>query len=396
MTGMTAKQKLLFRWDGFRARLMTSPFYSLYRTARKSIHVWTHRGLWDSWICSGTEKCGGSPFKLVYAGSKQNKNYILRTFFSEGASQQPLGARSPDRLIRHALRSGCDVIFFEMNVNNAHLLKGRTHFKIPTWIELKLDMDSETTSPLKSGSLANIRRFWKQNELQYTVTQDEKELAEFYKTIYVSFSNHIHQGEGFVQPYQEVLRRFRSGELLLASNENGWVGGVVLAYAPTEGQLLFGGMKNPSEKKEVMSSIFFQSFLRIKEKNLSVANWGYSHGFLRDGSFRYKARLGCRAALPPQLTANDQCWTLRVLKQSPALKSALMNHPFISLDETDAPWGIFFTDADPGSPGLVSSLTKDSLCKGLRGVRIYSWGQDGFDFNKSTSILAEKESVKHL
>lgn len=322
------------------------------------------------WLVRGPERTTGRPIDFAYSGLERHKNYFANLACGRAFEETPLGSVPAPQLERtvRGVRPECAFIVEEIPWGAG----APAELRIPVWIETGFDLRGDRSFE-RSKSMDEHRRRVRKHGLVPSYSRSEDDFREFYSDLYLPHLRKAHGSAAYVEPYEEMKAAFAEGELVLVREEGKMIGGQLLRYSEDRVRLGSMGVRGGDDacvRMGLPGALVLFSVERAKEKGCAGVSLGYSRAFLKDGPFRFKARLG--ASLTGEFHHESGVLAVRFLKDTPGLRGFWSANPCVALDGAGFR-GAFFCERRPADEAAVQALLKDSFCRGLERLRIFSF-----------------------
>ena len=200
-------------------------------------------------------------------------------------------------------------------------------FFIPTWVagEVYLPVGEKWRNK-------DIRRRIRKHGFEYVVTRDEERFKDFYYNMYMPYATKTYGPTARCHSYDEMWVKRKDCDLLLIQKKNQpalFLTACVIIYEPTGPRMWSVGVRDGNReyvREGALAAAYHFSFEHLLKKGFTKVNMGWSRPFLKDGVLQFKKRLS------QSVTAGRwQGFSLKVSSLTPAVKSFLVNNPFIFL-----------------------------------------------------------------
>ncbi len=352
-----------------------------------------HGRLWlvrfDLWSVRGTERHSGGDLAFVYGGDEPHMNYLARVALGDTYRVQKLGRAWAWEVESAARRRAPDASLLVLEFSSdkektfRRLASCPTRFRIPLWLRMEVDLVSGRETPRAKQKQRNMRRCIRNYGFEAEITKDIGVLKDFYERMHLPYIKKRHGESSVIRDFPQLSAHFEAYcELLLVKTEDGPVGGVVIDYSEGIGKGLIMGVVDGSEewlRNGLSDAIFHYKLERIKEKGSVVANLGHSRPHLKDGALQYKRKLGGFVSKKLECGYFSLCF----LKESAALKSFLLQNPFVSVEEDGECHAVVFSeDAPEATPERLDPLLSEAYCEGLPRMDVYAFsGVNGHELS---------------
>ncbi len=337
------------------------------------------------WLVEGEEQNSHLPLCVLCGLRNETKNYVLQQIFGDHYRQRYLGRHWLWNLAKAIPPTCGDCSMILVRTCAPHLkrfARGRAWFLIPEWVigEISLPRDAAATHKVERD-LRKIRM----RGLGFELTHDLQAFEDFYHNMYLPYATKTYGNCAWLVPYKYLEKLFRSSDLLLITKNGVPIAGQFIIYNQPGPCLLIMGIRDADRAhiKDGASDAVYHYGLQFLEKQGFTAAWvGWTRPFLRDGVLKFKRKWS-------QTIVDGRFWGvgLKVVSSTAAVKSFLVNNPFI-VRRDDLLYGAVFADVDqPLAPENVQQMTKDYFHAGLSGLEIYSLPPQ--DATVSNTVAAE-------
>ena len=307
------------------------------RPLKKGLELWRNYrcGLW---ILSGRERCSGEPLAVGYAGTGYSKSYLARKIFEDGFEEQDLGRRWVFRAMDCALRRRGDIALFACEVPTPieKVYQPEAFATAPVWIRMELRLSADSQTWRCKRFLLTQKRVKKEG-FTVQVSRDVEAFQDFYRNIYTPYIHARHEDAAVTDSLELASLKFAEGEceLLLVKRDGEPLCGIVVSTVGGVERLWWvaGSLGEQSKTGSLTDVFYYFAILRGRDAGCSVLNLGHCRSFLSDGLLWYKREWG--GVLLNERAIYDGQIALRVLKESPALKSFLRHNPFVGTDKSE-------------------------------------------------------------
>jgi len=166
--------------------------------------------LFDLWILNGEEINSKHTLGILYAGSKENKNYIANLAFASPYEENYIGSRwiwSVREKIKEEKYNG-HLIVIELSIYFRFFIKkNKKWFYIPCWISGETDISKDIASLIANNSVKNDIRKIRKNNLSFEVTNEVSRLHDFYYNMYLPYITKRHGNSALIENYHLFYKR---------------------------------------------------------------------------------------------------------------------------------------------------------------------------------------------
>lgn len=280
------------------------------------------------WIAESQHSADGAKIMVLCAAQERDRRYLLRRFLGDTYRERCIGRRWLWEIPRVTVQEGrgCCLVAVKTLGRFRRLLKPEQWFYVPGWVagdvELPLDPGVLRMETVRSD-LRKIGR----NALQYHVTQDLRQLRDFYDHMYVPYIAQAHGDSAVIMPYESMKAAFPHCELLLVMQADEPIAGLLISYSDAVPRLWSLGVRDADRdlvRAGAIGALYHFSLRHLCEKGYARANLGLSRAFLHDGVLQYKKKLGMRLS-----RAGREWFAVRTLDDSKATRVLLRETPLI-------------------------------------------------------------------
>jgi hypothetical protein len=253
---------------------------------------------------------------------------------------------------------------------------GRLVFRVPAWIQQIVDLPEPIESIL---FLSNVERDYRRllkkmqsTDITYSFSASQAEFDYFYHKLYQPFITSRHGEFALVTPYEDMLRWFRRGGMILVHGQEDSrpLAGLVVYLA---GQVAYaiesGFVDNHHLWRQGLNPYMYWSFFRwARSQGAKQADLGGSFPVRTHGVFIQKRRWGAKVAMRKRITSSLECTADHL---SPELEDHL-NLTGLITEIHGKNYGLVFAcHQPPPSKEEASRMAKTAGRDGLAGVSIY-------------------------
>lgn len=345
------------------------------------------------WILSGHELRSGQAISVAYSGEEPHLHYWARLIFGAGFNVSYSGKR----WVGHkdwGNRGGflnADISVECMSLRQFKSVQGRPGFLIPSLV--RGDMDFSMID-FRKKNLSNDRRKVRKNAFSFEVVTGWNQIERFYKEMYLPYVLDNYGEESCLNTYEGFLWDIENKKLLLISKGGECVAGELFYFKGRHVEVMELAVKpgRPELIKEgAIQALYYFRYLYFKDKpELRIDLMG-ARPFFNDGVLLFKKKWGYR--LTGLLT--DTVMWLRIHDDTPAVRSFLINYPFIALEDEKLV-GQVFLDEPMDIQDAVIQLRR-YLWPGVSKVRGYYFSEtEGGPVASSDDGLVEVRPAKDI
>jgi hypothetical protein len=279
----------------------------------------------EVWILAGSESSTKHSFRVLFAGTAVQKNFIVKVAFDGACEEQHVGKVNAWQLYRLIHENGhdCSLAVVEGDFFHRYIYLHGMGFYVPIWIK--------STAKIPFTCHESDMRKIKKNKLDHTITTAQDQLDDFYHHMYLPTVTTRHQDRTIAMEYPHMMQKVQEGscELLLVRKDGVPIGGGLIRTDEAMPRLWSGGTKNgdPIHLKEgAMLAVDYFSSVYLAEKGYQEVDLGLSRSFLSDGVLQYKRRWNIRVA-----PYNSKGFVVKPLCKSPGLTGFFTHNPFVCL-----------------------------------------------------------------
>lgn len=327
-------------------------------------------------VFEGLEKNSQSPVAFAYAGfDTRDTDYWAQAVLSTDYRKHSKGRHWVWDLRAFLEKDPSQCAFFLLEHNRLTLrcFSSAPGFRIPFWINFEMDISLPYKELLGRQRLDMERRIRK-NGLSHVITQDVKSFDDFYYNMFLPYIKGRHEHMAFLGSYEDMLKTLSNGGLVLVKKGDQVLAGGLFEY---DGSLVrlrkFGVRDGKFEyvRLGVLAAAYYFFTLAMKERGYARTNIGGTRALLSDGITKYKMSLNAQL----DLTEKHSCLWLAFLKDSPGLRSFLVNNPFIFLDQGNVPHRAIFAKINQDTPmEEIEGLIRELECEGIKETYLYVFG----------------------
>jgi hypothetical protein len=344
--------------------------------AAKSSYLFAKETRCPAWILSGASRSGREPLAVGFCGSEESKHYLAKFIFNGDWRDQALGRAWLHGAYGKAL-AACDAValfLWEIPKSQRLIFRPAAFAILPTWIRMDVSLapGAEMWSTMK---FRNTRNLFERHGLTREATKAAAAFDDFYSKIYHPYIKARHGSAAVAYSLEAARRDFMEDEreLLLLKRGPEILGGAVLGYANDEARFWQMGTNldiEPGLANIASDALYYAMFMHVAEKRLPALHMGYCRPFLSDGILEYKRRWGARLA---GSSRPGERWGLRIVQETPALKSFLRNNPFIAMGSRNRQHLCGFVESfeDESSARAVAEWEERHCSPGGVDLRVY-------------------------
>jgi hypothetical protein len=272
-------------------------------------------------------------------------------------------------------REGAGLIIQETSRAHHGELKGRLNFRVPSWIQQIVTLPDPIESMMESAEVdRDVRRLlrkMKEIDITSSFSTSETDFHYFYHRLYLPFIVSRHGEYALVTPYEDMLRWFRRGGLIVvhSSEDSRPLAGVVVYLA---GKLAYaiesGFVNNQNLWKLGLNPYLYWSIL----------SWAASHGAKQldlggsfpvrtHGVFTQKRRWGAKVAPRKRITTSLEFIAGQL---SPDLEDHI-NEIGLITEIQGKNYGLVLNCHHPVPAGQeISNLVRNAVRDGLAGIAL--------------------------
>lgn len=338
--------------------------------------VLVRRTFWPATIhlekIAGLEKSSGQPLTVVCGVTGQGKHYLLDAIFNGSPGGTGLGKMPLRDVIQPqpAVGQAGELLIVDAKKHHALPNTGGWFF-IPIWVTGRINLPIPAEF-LKRDTVKSDLRKIRRHGFEYEITHAGEQFDDFFHNMHVPFITKTYGDEACFDSYAEKRRQCENFDLLLVrkkSQSGQFIAGILIIYDPAGPRMWSLGVRDDGEDyvgQGVMPALYHFTFEHLLAKGFTRINTGSSRAFLNDGVLKFKKKMA------QSLTGGSwQGFALKIGSLTPAVKSFLLQHPFI-FEVEDRLHGAVFSD-EPLVPETIQRLEKEYFHPGLAKLVIYSF-----------------------
>jgi len=316
-------------------------FYRLYEVLRPKVV-----------LLSGMERTNGKDLCIAVAGPQETQAWFSAIAFldrPENLSKGRVWKWNVWPIIKKAVPSCSFGV-----IQSRPIFENRTHladaFKIPSWIELDLDITPEGIRN-KQNRYSDVARTITKNKLSFIVTKRDDDFRHFYYQMYEPYIQSRYGRSAVIIPFIRLKEELIDGELIT----------ILMGSQPIAGCLL---KKNKSQvavsklgvlhgdfsyvKSGCISAMVYFVAHYLQNKGHKTMHMGFSRPFLSDGPLHFKKLFGARIT-NTRLNKTREILYLKPLKHDQATRDFLVANPFVCFSSAGSPQvAVFLEMPDSG------------------------------------------------
>ena len=328
----------------------------------------------------GVVKGGDETLSLLCGAADGDKNYLLQLMFDGAARMTGLGqVRLRDVFCKTpAPEHQAALVLLETTPPLHEWRDDGSWFFIPTWVsgEVHLPLGERWR---KNDTLQTIRRRIRKHGFELVVTRDEEHFKDFFHNMYMPYATRTYGSTARCHSYDEMWAKRKDCDLLLIQKKNQpglFLAAQIIINEPTGPRMWSLGVRDGNKeyvREGALAALYHFSFGHLLKEGFTKVNLGWSRPFLKDGVLQFKKRLS--------QTVNAGRWqgfSLKISSLTPAVKSFLVNNPFIFLANGRLHGAVFA--GTPLTLDKVTELDHEFFHPGMARLCIYHFGLDrGFE-----------------
>ncbi len=337
------------------------------------------------WILESHDKTIKKALKIIYIGTKKQKNHIVRTLFNDAYDELYLGKK----FIWHAYylvnknKYKCSLAIIEGTFIDKFLYNSTQDFLLPLWIESFVDLPLVPKTKSAKKDLKTVAK----NSLEYIVTKDPKLIDDFYHNMYTTMIKNRYKNEALEFSYSTVKKKIEdeSNEFILIKKDDIFIAGSVISISSDIPLRWANGIRNTKYWKcGAIAAIYIFTSEYLYKKGYKKVSFGYTRSFLKDGVLNYKRKWDITLK-----KSSQKGYILKPLKTNEALEDFFINNPFIYLYKNKLYGAIFINEDENYSKEDYKKLQKQYYTKGLSGLNVFSINQESGFIKKRQQDIAD-------
>ena len=335
------------------------------------------RGIrFDLWIITGKEIKSKQELSIFYAGSKENRNYIINLIFDKPYKENYIGKMWIWGVLKKIKEKilNCSLMVVEAPGYFSLFSITREWFYIPCWISGEIDISNGISSLITNESLESDIRKIKRNHLSFELTNETFQLYDFYHNMYLPYITEAHDDEAIVMEYDSIKEEFKNCDLILVKYREEYIGGILIRYIGESAHLWRIGIKNGNKdylQQGVVGALYYFSLCCLKEKGFKKVGLGDTRAFLKDGVLQYKKKWGMRI-----ISASGTGFLVNILSAKNPDKEIFFRNPFIYMNKEKFEGAIFVENDQLISEKDFREIYKNYYRYGISKLIIYRFRGD--------------------
>ena len=331
----------------------------------------------DLWVITGEEIKNKQALGILYAGSKENKNYMINLTFDSPYEENYIGNIWIWEVLKKVKEKNhnCSLMIAEVPKFFSLFFKNKKWFYIPCWISGEIDISKEIFSLITKESLKSDIRKIKKNNLSFESTNEISQLHDFYHNMYLPYITEAHNDEAFVTGYDFVKEEFKNCDLIFIKSKEEYIGGILIRYAGERARLWYIGVKDGNRdylQQGLVGALYYFSFCYLKARGFRKVGLGGTRAFLKDGVLQYKKKWSMR--IISAISASQTGFFVNILPERNSAKGFFLNNPFIYMDKGKLEGAIFIENDQLLSEKDFRKIYKDYYMHGISKLIIYRFG----------------------
>lgn len=352
---------VIYNWVAWIYWRALRPFKAVYNAVNLPVYIFENQA----------KDLPGS-ISFIYAGYYSwTMEYWGNTVLGPGFQKRMLGRKylwNIFSLTRKELKE----INFLMIEHQSRLLEfftRRQYFYLPHWSLTELDI-SLPMNKLFGRQRQDIERRIRQQDLSYVTSHEQKDFDHFYHRMYLPYTKARHADESVVFSYENLLKMFKRGELILVQKDNQIVGGGLAEYDKGFARYRALGIIDGNweyARVGVISAVYYFLVTEMKKKGYTKLHLGGCRPLYSDGVTQYKISIG--AEFLPETNEPGLCFIFN--RDTDVFKNFLIKNPFI-IYKRKRPHLAVFTEHDAAlAEKDMLSVYKTAEHAGLSGIEVY-------------------------
>jgi hypothetical protein len=321
----------------------------------------------------GEELSTGNQIRVAYLGWDER----ISSYWVERLFRQKKQIRTYDLVpvwkTSKYLRNNKDKYDFgiiEINDFVKRIIRIKSGFLLPRWLELRLDIDASVKILTKEDILRRIRKHSLTVERRYS----EDDFCFFYERMYKPYVGIRHRDSAVIGDYRYLLNIFKrkGSELYFVIKDGQPIAGSINEIINNTLRMSSLGILDGREdilRMGVIGALYFFQANEYYKRGIASVNIGGTSPILMDGLTQFKLSLGGKLAYTNYL-GNQFIW-LRPLVDSKAIRGLLAANPFISISEKSYYRNIFVDPEKENAKDELLRALKHTKCDDIKATRIY-------------------------
>lgn len=324
----------------------------------------------------GAEKIGGTKLILIYIGNGRSLAYLKQLLFRDIYQCSVLRDVSLIRLFfRFRIKlPKSDLRVAEFTPLVMRLLRYKSRFETPNWIEQELNIEGHWDGVLKrfrKNNRTTILRKIKKHQFTYDIVNDRDNIEYFCDNMLFPRVTQRFQDAVEIMDRDYIIDVAKNGGLLRILRNGEFIAGGVISYEPdsVDAHWISGALNQ--QKGNIISdayrAIYYFLIKHAYDRGYKFIKLGTTRPFLNDGVYRFKRMWG--ATIIKSRTA-DTTISFDFNFKSESIQTWLKSSPFLVEHNEEFLINLFcFTGTDMGN---IASLLKNLISPEMTTAIIYS------------------------
>jgi hypothetical protein len=343
----------------------------------------------DLWILRGEEIATKKEITIIYTGSEENRNFLIKLAFDKYYTENHIGKTWLWEIFKMAKKRSANwsLMVTELPISFHILFRRKNYFSVPCWISGRVNISPDLSSLINNESLKSDVRKIRRNELDFELINQPPQFHNFYYNMYLPYISKVYTNGAFITEYDSMKKIFRNGDLLLIKRAGEYIAGILLGYSENEASLCFLGVKDGNSnyiKEGAIGALYYFSVSYLRGKGYQWINVGRSRAFFKDGVLKYKKKWGLQLIDP-----SETGFLIKPLSKTPGVKGFFLNNPFIYMDRMGLCGAIFVETDEFLSEKELTKIYKDYYLMGIDKLVVYRFGEgdSGIQHNVTSDFL---------
>lgn len=288
-------------------------------------------------LLEGTERSGGKPLRVAFAGPADLQDAVIKRAFGAGATARALGP-VPVWLSSSAIAARApeaDLVIRFVPAHYEALPRKGVLARLPAWVRMQIDLRDEACLARGKEKLARMRNRARRAGFTYAFAGRETDFVDFYDHLHCPFVKDRHGEGASIQSREETLAKLRSGawRLLTVKSGDTTVAAGTVEFDGVHARFWQLGVRDGDRsllEAGAADAVYAFVLDEAVARGCATLHLGHSRPFVRDGVLEYKRMLGAYVA-----NARDErrgSVDLSVRRLTPGADDFLTENPLIAHD----------------------------------------------------------------
>ncbi len=324
-------------------------------------------------------RVSGAGWAVVFVGSSHGLSEIRRLLFGVApVAERPLGRVTVWQIGEQAhqwLADGAALVVCELANRSSWSPSAPITISVPTWVEQVLDLPEPLDKLLAGKRAKSLRGLINRCQgagLSYRFSESPADFDYFRDHMYLPFVRRRHDDLVLVTPYQDHRKSFARGGLILITEDDRPIAGVLCYIAGETCYLIEEGVLEASEhlwQQGINAFLLWSAMTWAHGRGARQVDLGASHAWCTSGSFAFKRRWGARVMRRRRIHGT---WTLLMRSPSPSLLDHLNRMQLITEIDGSFYMSWLKDDRAPLASSDISTRASAAREQGLAGLAVTS------------------------